>query len=107
MKKLKGALIGCGAIAREHLAAVQELNDVEMAAVCDISAARAEATAERFGIAHWYTSHDQMLSEHQPIWSISRRRPPATFHSRRTVFREGLTFYARNPSPPNMNSSNF
>ena len=50
MGKLTSVLIGCGAIAREHLAALASLKNVEVAAVCDLSAARAEATAERFRI---------------------------------------------------------
>ena len=51
MGKLKGVVIGCGAIAREHLTVLREFDNVEVVAVCDISAARAEAAAERFGIA--------------------------------------------------------
>ena len=43
-------------IAREHLAALAEMPNADVAAVCDISAARAEATAERFGIANWSRS---------------------------------------------------
>ena len=66
MKKMTGALIGCGAIAREHLAAMRELDNVEMIAVCDRSRARAEVTAERFNIPHWYTQHDLMLRERRP-----------------------------------------
>jgi predicted dehydrogenase len=77
MKKLTGALIGCGAIAREHLAAVRELENVEMIAVCDLSEARAESTAERYGIPHWYTRHDLMLREHQPNL-VHITAPPAT-----------------------------
>ena len=50
MRKQTGVIIGCGTIAREHLAAVSELENVRVAAVCDLSAARAEATAERFGV---------------------------------------------------------
>ncbi len=34
--------------------------------MCDLSAARAESTAERFGIAKWYTDHAKMLSETKP-----------------------------------------
>jgi predicted dehydrogenase len=65
-RKLTGALIGCGAIAREHLAAVAALENAEITAVCDISAARAEATAERFGIARWYTNYQQLLADTRP-----------------------------------------
>jgi len=66
MKKLRGAVIGCGKIAREHLAAVAELKNVEMVALCDLSAARAEATAERYGVSTWYTSHEQLLVNVRP-----------------------------------------
>src|SRR5262245_16819505 len=66
MGRLTSALIGCGTIAREHLTALSELANVEVTAVCDLSAARAEATAERFGIAKWYSSHEQLLAEIRP-----------------------------------------
>jgi predicted dehydrogenase len=66
MEKLVGVLIGCGGIARRHLTAIAELPHVEVAAVCDTSAARAEATAERFGIAKWFSSSRQLLAEVNP-----------------------------------------
>src|SRR5262245_20027941 len=66
MNMLKGALIGCGAIAREHLLALAQLKNVQVVGLCDLSAARAEATAERFGIKKWYTDYEQMLSETVP-----------------------------------------
>lgn len=66
MKMLKGALIGCGAIAREHLMALAQLKNVEVVGLCDLSAARAEATAERFGIKKWHTDYQQMLLETAP-----------------------------------------
>jgi predicted dehydrogenase len=66
MAKLKGALIGCGAIAREHLTTLAELGNVEIAAVCDLSSARAEATADRFAIPKWYTSHQKLLADMRP-----------------------------------------
>lgn len=66
MKMLKGALIGCGAIAREHLTALAQLGNVEVVGLCDLSPARAEATAERFGIKKWYTNYQQLLAETAP-----------------------------------------
>ena len=66
MKKLNGVLIGCGGIARRHLAALADLPHVNIAAVCDLSAARAEATAERFKVPKWYSNYDQMLAEVDP-----------------------------------------
>lgn len=66
MQKLKGAIIGCGAIAREHLAALSEIESVRVAAVCDLSAARAEATAERFGAEKWYSDYKDLLADIRP-----------------------------------------
>jgi len=66
MAKLKSVIIGCGAIAREHLSALSILDNVEVVAVCDVSAARAEATAERFRIANWYCSYQDLLDNIRP-----------------------------------------
>ena len=79
MKKLISVIVGCGAIAREHLAAISELENVEVAAVCDISPVRAEATADRFGIQRWYTDHDKLLSDIRPDM-VHITTPPA-FHA--------------------------
>ncbi len=66
MQKLTAAIIGCGAIAREHLAALSDLENVRVAAVCDLSAARAEATAERYGIEKSYSNYQDLLANVHP-----------------------------------------
>ena len=66
MKKSTAVVIGCGAIAREHLGALQEMKDVEVLAVCDLSPTRAEATAERFGVATWHTDYEHILDTVRP-----------------------------------------
>lgn len=63
---MKVALIGAGQIARQHLACLKTLPGVELAAVCDLSAATAEATAERYGIGGWFTDHRAMLDQVRP-----------------------------------------
>ena len=60
--ELVGAIVGCGAIGREHAAALKSLKNVKLAAVCDISPARAAAMAERFGVAAWHADHRKLLS---------------------------------------------
>ncbi len=57
---LNFALIGCGRISRKHAGVLQELPGARLVAVCDIIAARAEATARPLGIP-WYTDYHEML----------------------------------------------
>lgn len=79
-RKLKAALIGTGAIAREHLGVLSEMRNVEVAGVCDISAARAEATAERFRVARWYTDYRKMLGDVRPDL-VHITTPPTSHHA--------------------------
>jgi predicted dehydrogenase len=77
---VKAALIGAGQIARQHLACLKSLPQVELAAVCDHSAATAEAAAERFGIAAWFTDHREMLARVRP--DVVHVTTPPTSHYR-------------------------
>jgi predicted dehydrogenase len=52
------------------------LKNVEVAGVCDLSEARAEATAERFSIRKWYTSYERMLQDTKPDL-VHLTTPPA------------------------------
>lgn len=63
---MKAALIGAGQIAQQHLACLRSLPGVELAAVCDLSPATAEAAAERYGSGAWFTDHRAMLDKSKP-----------------------------------------
>src|SRR5689334_11847770 len=62
---MKGALIGCGFFAQNHLNAWRDLRaeGIDLVAVCDIDRAKAKAAAEAFGIAHAYTDPAALLVE--------------------------------------------
>jgi predicted dehydrogenase len=77
---VKAALIGAGQIARQHLACLKSLPPVELAAICDLSAATAEAGAERYGIRAWFTDHRAMLEEIRP--DVVHITTPPTSHFR-------------------------
>jgi predicted dehydrogenase len=77
MANLRTALIGTGAIARQHLACLKALPGVEIAAVCDFSPATAEAAAERFGIQGWFIDHRVMLERIRPD-VVHVTTPPAS-----------------------------
>ena len=55
---MKGALIGCGFFAQNHLNAWRDLRaeGVELIAVCDIDPEKAKTAAETFGIPRTYTN---------------------------------------------------
>jgi len=63
---MKAALIGAGQIARQHLACLERLPGVEIAAVSDLSPAAAECAAERHNAKAWFTDHATMLREVRP-----------------------------------------
>lgn len=84
MESLKVAVFGCGAHARAcHLKQYATFPNVDIAAVVDPDAARAEETAREFGATAWYTDHRQALAEARPHL-VSIVSPPAV-HCRQTL----------------------
>jgi predicted dehydrogenase len=75
---VKAALIGAGQIARQHLSCLKTLPGVELAAICDLSPATAEAAAEQYGILVWYTDHRAMLEKVRP--DVVHVTTPPTSH---------------------------
>ena len=55
------ALVGCGRISRTHCDAVDEVDGLELAGVCDISEERARAAGEQNDVP-WFTSYPKMLA---------------------------------------------
>jgi len=62
---LRAAVIGCGAISNEHLAAIAGSGVSELVGVCDRSAAAARWTGERHG-APWFTDVADLLAAARP-----------------------------------------
>ncbi len=62
---MRTALIGCGNISRVHLAALDAMEDVELAAVADCRPERARAAGEAHA-CRAYTDYLQMLDAEQP-----------------------------------------
>jgi predicted dehydrogenase len=75
---VKAAIIGAGQIARQHLACLKTLPAVELAAICDLSPATAEAAAERYGARAWFTDHRAMLDKARP--DVVHVTTPLTSH---------------------------
>ena len=64
--RLKAAVIGCGAIAYEHLPYLSKSPLVELVAVCDRSKAAASFAQTRFHAARAFTDHRAMLADARP-----------------------------------------
>lgn len=62
-RPLAAAVIGTGHIAHQHLACLQQLDGVEIVAVCDLSPTTAAATSERFGVSRHFSDHRQLLAD--------------------------------------------
>lgn len=77
---MKAAVIGVGQIARQHIACLQSLPGVQLAAVCDLSPATAEAAAERYKAGGWFTDHRKMLETTRP--DVVHITTPPTSHFR-------------------------
>ncbi|MDR2536076.1 MAG: Gfo/Idh/MocA family oxidoreductase [Treponema sp.] len=65
-KKLKYGIIGCGGIAEgKHMPSIKKLNDVEMAAFCDIIPEKAEKASKEYGglKSKVFTDYQELLKE--------------------------------------------
>src|SRR5579872_3751173 len=65
-RRLRTAVIGCGAIANEHLSYLSRSRWTELAAVCDVSPISASFAQERFGASSGFTDVTAMLRDAQP-----------------------------------------
>lgn len=65
MKPLRGAVIGCGFFAQNHLNAWKQIEGVELAAVCDADKQKADAARQKFGVRISYTDAAEMLQKEQ------------------------------------------
>lgn len=72
---LRAGIVGCGAISRNHLEAFTALENVEVAVVCDVDLARAEATAAAWGIGRAVDSVEQLLAAGVDIVSVCTPHP--------------------------------
>ncbi len=66
MATRRGALIGCGFFALNHMNSWADLPGVEIVAVCDLDEARARSMAECFGIDRFYSDARKMMDNENP-----------------------------------------
>lgn len=101
MKKIKVALVGCGAIAHVmHLPGLQtmaELGKVEVVAVADTVADKAQIAAEKYGIPRYYTDVDRLLAEVDFDLLVNTTVIPSHFAVSLAALRAGKHVYTQKP----------
>lgn len=63
MEKIQIGIIGVGAFGESHVVGYKSLPYVQLAAVCDANAERAQKIAAQYSIPKWYSDYETMLRE--------------------------------------------
>ncbi|WP_179394565.1 Gfo/Idh/MocA family protein [Lacticaseibacillus absianus] len=79
---LKFGIIGCGAIAHAHLAAIRALPDAELVACCDIDARKGAAFAAEAGQVAFFTDYRALLATPVDVVTIAT---PHVWHAEMTI----------------------
>lgn len=82
-RKIRFALVGCGRISRNHLAALEQLhNETELVAACDVDASALEEVVAKTG-AQGFGSLPALLSDSHP--DVVVLATPSGLHSEQTL----------------------
>jgi predicted dehydrogenase len=96
--KQRVALLGAGYIADWHALALGSVDGVELVAVCDRFRAKAEALAQKFGVARVYDSLDAMLAGEKTLDAVHILLPPDRhFEAARAVLEAGVNVFLEKP----------
>jgi predicted dehydrogenase len=93
----KVAIIGCGKIADEHVAAIRRTTDGSIVAVCDREPMMAEQLADRFGIEGRYHDVAEMLARVRPEIVHVTTPPQSHFELARQCLAGGCHVYLEKP----------
>ncbi|MEZ5040238.1 MAG: Gfo/Idh/MocA family oxidoreductase [Saprospiraceae bacterium] len=66
MKQLKAVAVGAGYFAQFHFEAWMRITEVDLVAICDLDAEKAEKTAKYYGVPRYYTDVAEMLDQETP-----------------------------------------
>ncbi len=99
-KKLRGAVIGTGYFSHFHFDAWSRMDDVEIAACCDLDETKARAVADQYGIPHVYTDI-RVLLDQQPLDFVDVvTRPETHLALCQLVAERGLALMCQKPLAP-------
>ena len=91
-------MIGAGRMAqRVHYPSLSSFDDVEIAAVCELDAARMQEAANTYGIAAQYTDYRQMVAELQPDAVYSIGPPQYMYDTWVWLLQQGVNLFIEKP----------
>lgn len=93
----RGALIGCGFFARNHLHGWRDVAGAEIVAVCDLDRDKAEAIGRDFGISAVFTDASQLLKETELDFVDVATTPPSHRDLVELVCSHGLAVVCQKP----------
>jgi virulence factor len=96
--RVRVAMIGAGAMAnRVHYPSLASFADVEIAAICDIDAARLNATADRYGVSARYADYQKMIEAQAPDAVYVIGQPHIMYDIWAWCLQHGLNLYIEKP----------
>ncbi|MBI3970564.1 MAG: Gfo/Idh/MocA family oxidoreductase [Chloroflexi bacterium] len=97
-KVVRVAMIGAGRMANNvHYPSLASFGDVEIAAICDISPAALNATADKYGVARRYTDYRTMVEEVAPDGVYVIGQPHYMYDIWVWCLQQGLNLYIEKP----------
>jgi predicted dehydrogenase len=94
---LKVAIIGCGKIADQHVAAIHRIPDCQIVALCDRELLMARQLGERFGISQCFSDASEMLRCASPNVVHITTPPQSHFALARQCIEAGVHVYLEKP----------
>jgi threonine dehydrogenase-like Zn-dependent dehydrogenase len=94
---VRTVVIGCGDISTVHLAAIADLDGVELVGVCDVNEERAAKVAAAHGVPA-FLDHRQILAGLSRTWLTSALPTTGTLPWRLTASLQAYTSSSRSPS---------
>ena len=94
---LKVAIVGCGKIADQHIAAIRRIAGAEVVALCDSEILMARQLGERLGVKHCFADLSEMLKVAAPDVVHITTPPQSHFSLARQCFEAGCHVYIEKP----------
>lgn len=100
MSKLRGVAIGAGYFSQFHFDAWSRMDDVYLAAICDLNPQAANAAANAYGIAKTYTDVSKMLDGEKPDFVDIITRPESHLALVRQAVERGIPIICQKALAP-------